>query len=259
MLIDSEPRGLPGTSIVRIELQRAGDERPLDDVIVHTTSLGGDPAVLEIQVKRSIKFTPTDRIFREVVAQIVDASRRKNFFTSRYELAIAIARTSQKIDSAYQDVLTLARHIGDATIFVDRLHRPGAANDDMRTFVQTFRSHQREAGSADDAVMVWRLLQRLQILVFDFTAQASANEELVRERAVRALHPDERHRAGSLWPVLVEFALTVAVHGGDRTREALVEYLTSKAFRLAGLRRYASARSALAERATPICRKTHSS
>ena len=247
MLTGSEPRGLPGTAIDRIELQRAAEGRPLDDVIVHAHDARGDPAVLEIQVKRSITFAPGDPIFRAVVGQIVEASRRPDFWTSRYELAIATARTSRKIDGAYQDVLTWARQLGDAATFMARIDRPGSANDDMRTFVRTFKSHLRDAGSRDDDETVWRLLRKLQILVFDFTAQGSASEELAKERAVRALHPDDTLRAGNLWKTLVELALQVAASGGDRTREGLIEDLRRQSFRLAGDRRYSSARAALAE------------
>jgi len=94
MLTGAEPRGLPGTTIERVEFQRASEGRSLDDVIVHVHDARGDPAVLEIQVKRSITFAPTDPVFRAVVGQIVGASGRPDFWDSRYELAIAIARTS---------------------------------------------------------------------------------------------------------------------------------------------------------------------
>ena len=214
---------------------------------MHAHDTHGNPAVLEIQVKRSITFAPGDPVFRAVVGQIVEASRRPDFWTSRYELAIATARTSRKIDGAYQDVLTWARQLGDAATFTARIARPGSANDDMRTFVRTFKSHLHDAGAPDDDETVWRLLRKLQILVFDFTAQGSASEELAKERAVRALHPDDTPRAGNLWTTLVELALQVAASGGDRTRDGLIEDLRCQSFRLAGDRRYSSARATLAE------------
>jgi hypothetical protein len=247
MLTGAEPRGLPGTTIDRIEFQRAAEDRPLDDVIVQAHDSCGNPAILEIQVKRSITFAPGDPVFRAVVGQIVDASRRPDFWTSRYELAIATARTSRKIDGAYQDVLTWARHLGDPATFTSRIARPGSANDDMRIFVRTFKLHLRDRGAPDDDETVWRILRKLQILVFDFTAQGSASEDLAKERAVRALHPDDTLRAGNLWTNLIELALHVAASGGDRTREALIEDLRSRSFRLAGDRRYSSVRAALAE------------
>lgn len=247
LLTGTEPRGLPDTIIDRIELQRAAEGHPLDDVIVHAHDARGEVVVLEIQVKRTITFAPTDKIFRDVVGQISEASQNPDFWTTRCELAIATARTSQKIDDSYQDVLTWAREIGDAVTFTARINRPGSANDDMRRFVQTFKSHLREAGPSDDDETVWRLLRRLQILVFDFTAPGSVSEQLAKERAVRALHMDDAMKAGALWATLVALALQVATSGGDRIRDRLIEELRAHSFRLAGERRYASARTRLAE------------
>jgi hypothetical protein len=247
LLTGSEPRGLPGTFIDRIALQRAAEGFPLDDVIVHAHDTHGDPAVIEIQVKRSIAFTPRDPVFRAVVGQIVEASRKPTFWTTRYELAIATARTSRKINGAYQDVLTWARELGDAATFMARIARPGSSNSDMRTFVDAFKLHLLAAGLHDDDETVWRLLRKLQILVFDFTAQGSASEELAKERAVRALHPDDTLRAANLWTTLIALALQIAASGGDRTRDRLIEDLRQQSFRLAGERRYTSARESLAE------------
>ena len=47
LLTGGEPRGLPGTSIDRVELQRAAEGRPLDDVIVHAHDVGGANGILE--------------------------------------------------------------------------------------------------------------------------------------------------------------------------------------------------------------------
>ena len=58
MLAEAEPRGLPGASIERVEFQRAGEGHPLDDVIVRGVMRTGEPAVLEVQVKRTITFSP---------------------------------------------------------------------------------------------------------------------------------------------------------------------------------------------------------
>jgi len=176
MLAGTEPRGLPGTSCDTIQFQRAAEGHPLDDVIVHAHDQSGHNAVLEIQVKRTITFSPSDAVFRGVVNQIAEASRRPDFETTRYELAIATARSSWKINGAYQEVLTWARQLGDAATFMDRLARPGSSNEDMRTFVQTFRTHLDTADAPNDDEAVWRLLRRLQILVFDFAATGSASE-----------------------------------------------------------------------------------
>lgn len=109
--------------------------------------------------------------------------------------------------AAYQDALTWARQLGSGATFIDRINRPGSSNADMRAFVQTLRRRLEEAGAPHDADTVWRLLGRLQILVFDFTAPGSADETLARERAAQTLLPGDTSRAGELWTVLVELAL----------------------------------------------------
>jgi hypothetical protein len=110
-----------------VKFQRAAEGHPLDDVIVHAHDARGNLAILEIQVKRSITFTPSDPVFRAVVTQIAQAASLPDFQTSRNELAIATARTSRKIDGAYQDVVTWARHLLSAATFFGRIERPGSA------------------------------------------------------------------------------------------------------------------------------------
>ena len=247
LLTNAEPRGLPGTLIDRVELQRASEGRALDDIIVRARDSLDRSSVLEIQVKRDITFAPGDSVFRGVVRQIATASQRLDFWNSNYRLAIATAKMSHKIAGPYQDVLKSARELESATTFFSRLNRRGTGNKDMRTFVETFRTRLGEVGAINDEDAVWRLLQRIQILVFDFTADGSASAYLALERAVRALHSNDASQARLLWSVLIERALDVAASGGARTRLQLQEELRERAFRLTGDRRYAAARTALAE------------
>jgi hypothetical protein len=217
-------------------------------VVIHAhDNVSGKPAVLEVQVKRSITFAAADPVFRKVVGQVVKVSQRPDFLTQRYELAIATTKGSRKIDGAYQDVLTLARQIGDAATFAAQIDLAGVANDDMRAFVKTFKSHLRDEGSPDDNETVWLLLRRLQILTFDFTAPGSASHDLALERAVRVLHTDDGSRAGVFWVSLIELAIDVAKSGGDRTRETALQALAQLGYRFLGERRHATARAALAE------------
>lgn len=248
MLSGAPPRGLPGATIDRVSLQQANAGYPLDDVIIHAhDNVSGKPAVLEVQVKRSITFAAADPVFRKVVGQIVKASQRPDFLTQRYELAIATTKGSRKIDGAYQDVLTLARQIGDAATFMAQINLAGVANDDMRAFVRTFRSHLRDEGLADGNGNVWLLLRRLQILAFDFTAPGSASHDLALERAVRVLHTGDGSRAGALWVSLIELAIDAAKSGGDRNRETTLQALAPQGYRFVGERQHVAARAALAE------------
>ncbi len=248
MLSHAEPRGLPGTSIDLIAFQRGDDGFPLDDVIIHAhENTSGKAASLQIQVKRTISFSPGDAIFKKVVGQIAKAIAEPDFWSGRNELAIATAATSRKIDGAYQDVLRWARQLGSSKTFFERLNRPGTGNDDMRTFVETLREHLREAGAANKDDAVWRVLARLQILIFDYTAIGSAAEELSRERAVRVLPPEGAGGAASLWSALTDLAEEIGADGGDRDRARLLTDIQNKSIRLASDRRLTDVRAAVAE------------
>lgn len=247
LLVGAEPRGLSGTTIDWVKLQRGAEGHPLDDVIVEAHDQQGHTALLEVQVKRSISFAPSDPVFRDVVGQIAKVAPKPEFLKSRYELAIAIAQTSHKIDGPYQTVLTWARQLGDPATFMNRILRPGAASDDMRTFVRTFTTHLQNFSVPSDNETVWHLLSRLQILPFDFPSTGSASTDLATERATRALHPEETTRAGDFWKALTELAIEIASSGGDITRDRLVERLRQRSFRLAEQRQNLPALSALAE------------
>ena len=117
----------------------------------------------------------------------------------------------------------------------------------MRAFHDTFIANLRAAGAAADDVEVWRLLRRLQILIFDYTAPGSAHEHYARERAAHALHPEDAPRAGALWDNLYALAIQMAAGGGQRERASLIQDIAERGFRLAGERRHGVARAALTE------------
>lgn len=249
MLINAEPRGLPGTTIDRVQFQRASEGHPLDDIVVHAHDKQGNKAVLEIQVKRTVTFAPSDREFKKIVRQIAEASRDRQFLTNRTELAVAVARSSSNVEGPYQDVLTWARRIGSCGVFFRRIEQRGVANDNMRTFVRTFKRNLREAGIADDDETAWLMLAHFQILPFDYTAQGSAFESWNKERAAQVLHSDDSHRAGDLWEHLIGLTVEIASSGGDFDPARLMARLKENAFRFAGSRKFASARTVLAEAA----------
>jgi hypothetical protein len=110
MLLEVDARGLPNCRIESIRLQRGQEGYSLDDIIVHGQDRNGKAATLEIQVKRSITFAPSDEVFQDVVKQAKGAVGSHGFWENNHHLAVAIARTTPKIETAYQDVLSWARN-----------------------------------------------------------------------------------------------------------------------------------------------------
>lgn len=222
LLSGGEPRGLAGATIRTIEFQQRAADHSLDDVIVKAVNADGSAAVLEIQAKRTLTFRASDTEFRDVVAQMWDAAKKSEFGTSRYELAVAIARTTTRIEHACQEVLHWARQLSDAATFATNIGREKFSSKGMRDFVEVFRIDLALAGAPTDDETVWRLLRRFQILAFDFESPGSDYEHRVRERARLVLTNDQAERAPDLWPVLIDHAGACARAGGALDRPALV-------------------------------------
>ena len=232
-------------ALTQVGLQRVNEGFPLDDVVLHGRQADGSAATLEIQAKRTLSFTPGDTIFEDVVRQIVKPVAAD--FNAPRLFAVATARSSRKIDGPYQAVLQRARDLDDAESFFARLSRTGAASDDMRSFVATFRSHFSTSVGDDSDDAIWRLLRRFAVLVFDFTALHGQSEALALEQCVRALAPDDQGRATGPWTALQTIASDVAVNGGRLDATALSSRLAEQGFNLTGRRNNDAARKALAE------------
>lgn len=250
LLSGGEARGLPGVVVGRVAFQQAGFGHAMDDVIVTGHDPQGRPATLELQAKRTIAFTSSDKVFGDVVCLACRAAAKPEFKTTRYELAVAIARTSTRIEQYVQDVLRWAREYQSPNSFFGRLTQSGAAHQAMREFVEAFRGHMRTTGAVDDDAAVWQLLSHFQVLAFDFEQPGSMYAQLARERCALQLEPRDVGRAGELWDSLQQIALQVDAAGGDLNAIALRERLASeRGYRLAGDRSLHGARLRLAETA----------
>lgn len=247
MLCGAPPRGMPGTRIETVKLQQGNSGYPLDDVIVDVIDPVGQRKSLEIQVKRTITFSPKDEVFLKVAGQIADTGQTDRFKSSTVEMAIAASRGSTKIDGAYQDLLALARQVDSGAVFSRDIGMRGVGNPDMRQFVATFTEHLKSKTTSCDPEMVWQHLRRLQILIFDFEAPGSASRDLARERCRAALAPEDFAMADALWAALTEISFEAAKRGGVLDRLALLEALKPYGLKLAGERRHFEARRALAE------------
>ncbi|MBB4383245.1 hypothetical protein [Bradyrhizobium sp. SBR1B] len=225
LLSGGEPRGLPGATVRSVAFQQRITEHPLDDVVIKAANRDGSPATLEIQVKRTLTFTASDTEFRDVVGQIWEAAQKPDFATSRYELAAATARTTTRIEQTCQEVLHWARELPDGATFATHIDRPSFASNDMRSFVEVFRTNLGLAGAPTDDETVWRLLRRFQILVFDFESAGSDYEHRARENLRGMLAADQADRANDLWPVLIDYVGASARAAGTTDRPAIATLL----------------------------------
>ena len=247
MLAGTEPRGLPGVKLICVRFQGVDQGYALDDLILEGVGPAGE-ALLEIQSKRDVSFSPKDAIFAEVAAQVAGTSSR-GVPEARHLLAVATQRQSKAISGPYQDVLIWARAATTSGEFFGRVAGKGVANDQMRSFVSAFRANLVAAGIADEDDRIWGFLRRFAILVFDFESTAPLARTHGLALARQALADEDVSRAESLWSELIEISISIAKVGGAIDREELRAKLVGRGFRLTGDRDYRAARTLLAEQA----------
>ncbi|MDR6670212.1 hypothetical protein [Rhizobium sp. 1399] len=245
MLAGSEARGLPNARIQEVQFQGGDEGYALDDLIVHGSSHKGS-SLLEIQSKRTIKFSPKDAIFQSVCEQIV-RSAPGDKPSDRHLFAVAAERTSFAISGPYQDVLAWAQVAKTGAQFFERLRLKGVASDAMRDFAQTFRANLIDQGITDDDETIWGIVRRFLILEFDFESAAPMARAHSLALAAHVLAPEDAARAEALWSNLIELVIKTGKTGGSISRAELPKLLTDRGFRLAGNRNYALSRARLAE------------
>ncbi len=178
ILAGTEPFGLPGAIVDRIEFQRGGQGHPLDDVIVRGTTAAGEDRCLEIQVKRAMAFTKSDANFASIVDGIVRARR----IEPNRRFAVAIERTTGAIDKGVQEALELAQQTIDVASFLKLLETPGRHNQDTKDFVDAFKIHLAVSGEAGNDVL-YDVLRSFSVLTFDYARPNSIAEHHDRFRA----------------------------------------------------------------------------
>lgn len=218
LLANTEPFGLPGAIVDRLEFQRAGQGHPLDDVIVRGKTPQGQDRCLEVQVKRSMAFTKKDTDFASVVAAIVRA--RKVEPGRRF--AVAIERTTGAIENGVQEALELAQQTIDVASFLKLLETPGRSNKDMRAFVAAFKLHLAASGEAGDDVL-YDVLRSFSVLTFDYARPNSIAEHHDRFRA-RQLASD--NGGPDSYDGLFGLVLRADAIGGELNRSELVRKLS---------------------------------
>jgi hypothetical protein len=232
MLLRDEPRGLPYAIIEKVQFQGANHGFALDDIIVHARSPDGRPQILEIQVKRSLGFSRTNRQFKSVCQQLAQSLASPDGATRKY--VVAVDRPAANVRSC-NDALELARAM-DARTFWKNIRTKGAANQTMRQFCETVRANLAAAKLVLDDEQLWQVFRQFEIHEYDFTAGAPEYQVSAIARLGEMLRPEDAHRKRDLWDRLCMRVLDLASKGGVISRDQLSEDLSDFPARTSGPR-----------------------
>ncbi len=218
LLADTEPLGLPGVVIDRLEFQRGGQGHPLDDIIVRGVTPRGEDRCLEVQVKRSMAFTEKDANF----ASIVDAIVRARKIEPDRRFAVAIERTTGAIENGVQEALELAHQTIGVESFLELLETPGRGNRKMRGFVDAFRALLATTGETGDDVL-YDIIRSFSVLTFDYARPNSTAEHNDRWRARQLAEKS----GANLYDALFGLVVRADAIGGELNRDKLVSKLNN--------------------------------
>lgn len=216
-------RGLPaGTSL---RLQRAGDGRPLDDIVVVAETSSGLSS-LDFQVKRTVHIGGGE-LFQEVMTQCWATFNRSEFRLG-YDRFGIITGTESRTAANAEEVLRWARNKADAEDFLSDIAK--IANKKMQRFVQIVRSALDTAnGGAVSDLHLWQFLRHLVLMPFDFDREDGSRDRLhAVERLAQVLAPVDVPRATDLWYALVDLADSQKATAGTTDRASIIEKLTGQ-------------------------------
>lgn len=240
MLAETEPFGLPGVVVDRLEFQRGGQGFPLDDVIVRGRTAEGEDRCLEIQVKRAMAFTENDTNFASIADGIVKARQ----LDPHRRFAVAIERTTGAIDNGVQEALELAQQTTDAASFSKLLGTPGRSNKDMRAFVDAFKVHLAASGEKEIGVL-YEILRSFSVLTFDYARPNSIAEHYDRFRAQQLVAANDG--APDPYDGIFGLVLRSDAIGGELNRSELVAKLNDLGVSIGSGPKLAVARSQIEE------------
>lgn len=234
LLLGAPARGAGGGATVRVALQRATQDAPLDDIVVETATPAG-PVRLDLQVKQTFTFAPSDPELASVLQACWATSRRPEFASPASRFGVAIAHFPERVKAHYSRVPDWARTSASAEEFFTRISQPGVTSKDMRAFVENVASHLRaHAGSEASDDSLWRFFQRLVIIDYDFE-QAASRDRAFAIDALRHLVPGgEPAQAETLFAALRGITRQVKLSGGSLTADELRSHRLSFPIELLG-------------------------
>ena len=236
LLIEGAPRGLPGKKTVRVAVQQAAFEQPLDDLVVDANALDGSAARISVQIKSSLTISAarSSTQFREIVGNAWRTVRHVDFRDGVDRVGAAVGSVSDAAAHALERVCELARSSATAEIFDNRFLPGAGTGQRLRETVRIFRTILNETtGDPVPEESVYRLLRHFTMLRFDLLHEGARDEATTAETLRPGLHPDDASKADDLWYRLKVIAQQAAGRAGDFTRSTLLEHLGGR-FRLAG-------------------------
>lgn len=226
LLLQRSTRGIDGT-VVNVSFQSRHLGHLYDDIVV-ATAVGVETRVLEIQVKRGIRFTAADSPTIDVLGEGLRAIAREEsaFVAGRRRLAIALP--SDISPAAAREMHELSEQARASTApeaFYDHMTTPVIANQALRrrlSHLLDAKATATDVARQDNDPELWRWLDALMVLPFELSGPAARDRVSVVNALAALYEPADAERAQVLFEALRTRTADLAPLAGSVNKQRLV-------------------------------------
>jgi hypothetical protein len=228
LLLEGGVRGLEGTSVRRVAVQRAALRAPLDDIIVVGQRQDGIEAEFHLQVKRELTLTAsqTNAHFRDVVHAAWDTFTAPAFRSGIYRIGGVTEYISPEKHRAAAALHRAAKYSHDGTELRARLDVPGLFGEPIQAVAAAVsKLIEERAGRRPSNDELWQFWQHFIILHIETSAAGARDRHYAVERLRGNLPGSEASRAVDLFDALESIAREMATTAGSVDRQTLLDRL----------------------------------
>jgi hypothetical protein len=232
LLGEESAPGLNDRVVVRVAVQQAAYDEPLDDLIVDGRGNDASLARLSIQTKRelTISAATTNTDFREIITSAWATLQKPNFSENTERVGAAVGTISDAARRAFITICDWARASESLATFLDHF-TPGQSDDDKRNALKAVRDIRGDDNGTTGEAKGYRLLRHFVLIRFDVLHEGATDDAHAIERLRRLQEPGH---ASDLWQRLLRLAREAAGRAQEFSRLSLLSHLRGT-FRLAGV------------------------
>jgi len=236
MLARAAPVGMEGVSrTTEVQFQTRWKGAVLDDLCVTAKSDTGKPRRAFIQVKRTMRFTKSDRAFREfITAAWQHFARRACGFNPAEDILVSAVGAELPRHDDFRTLKGIADGCRSGVELAAKIRRRGFASDGQRAIYQLLCDLIAEArGDRPDDDEVWGFLTCLVIWYFEIGDNYERSTALLSRELLRSvLTPPTPGEALKLFGQLCTLSSRMAARAGTVDRAKLCRHVRRDGFRL---------------------------
>lgn len=231
LLLERPAPGTDGAVVVSVQFQRRHEGHLYDDVVVDAVA-SEEPRVLEVQVKRTVRFTSSDSALLDLLAEGLRSLRRHGEAYRRprrlRRLAVAVRASDSRAVQEMVDLTEHARAVSTPEEFYELIVTPGVTRQELRDRLDRLVAAKAKVDDQrprDRDPELWQWLDALVVVRFDLDGAAARDRPALLGALAGLYEPPDASRAQHLFDALRVAVADLAPWAGSVDRDRLLAAL----------------------------------